>query len=750
MSARRPNPLSWMVPMSALALAGGILLGRGSEAASLGMAAMPGALLAAGLSRGRTRRAALLLAVACLGFIRGYAAYHPALPEEGSYTVTGVVADEVRVREDGQMRTILRHVTLNGQPLYAGAYWTAYPRELPEGVTPGATVTLTARVYHPDGADNPGGFDFKEYLLQRSVTVGAYGLDDLRVEPGGFTLIGAMARLRHRLTHGLIAAMGEEAGGYAAAMLLGNRELIVSEDRAAFNKLGIAHILSVSGYHVGVLAGLMEMLFRRLKTRRSLRMAMTAAVLAAYCLLTGMNPPVIRAAMLAVLYQVGRLRRRQNLGLHLLSASAILMLLISPTLLTGASFQLSYGAMLGLLLVYPVLERSALLRGSRFRGLWLSLGAAASAQLGILVPQLYWFQELPLISLPLNVLVLSGAGLLMSMYWLALAVLPCPPAAAFVGGAAGFVTQRALGVIRSLSNLEGIVMWVRQANALTLLGWVLVVAGLSCLWTRRRAPTVLLGTALILLSLLPWPHTGVSYIQFDVGSADAALIHDRDALIAVDAGADGEALATYLKQRRLSLDALILTHLHADHAGGIRALLDDGIPVAAVYLPAGATDAAIDGDMLPLLEELLGTGTELRFLARGDAIPLPDGVITAVWPEAEGVRAGLDANLHSLVLHVDLPGATMLLTGDLDGAYEAYAAVPADILKVAHHGSVSSTSQAFLAAVSPETLILSCGDAARQASMEERRGDIPLYGTREHGAVMIDFTPDGYAVRTMH
>ena len=748
MSDIRPNPLAWMLPLSALALAAGILLGRRVDAMWLGAAAMAGALAIAGLSHGRTRRAAFLMAVMALGVLRGFAAYHPSLPEEGTYTVTGVVADEVRTRENGQVRTILRQVTLDGKPVFSGAYWTGYPDELPEGLVPGALVSVTARVYHPSGRDNPGGFDFREYLLQRGMTFGVYGMDDVTAEER-FSLSGLTARIRHALTEGLTEAMGEEAGGYAAAMLLGNRELISSEDREAFNRLGIAHILSVSGYHVGVLAGLMTMLFRRLKMRRGIRTVVTAVVLAGYCLLTGMNAPVVRASVLVVLYQLGRLQNRQNIGLYLLSGSAVLMLLVSPTQLTGASFQLTYGAMLGLLLVLPALERLPVLKKSRFRKLWTALCAAFAAQLGILLPQIYWFQEVPLLAMPLNVLVLAGAGILMTLYWLTLALLALPPVAAVIGAAAGFVTERLLDAIRALGNLDGIVLWVGQGNAATFLGWVIVMGVLSILWTKRRALPALLGAAVMALSLVPWPYAGACYIQFSVGNADAALLRDRNMVIAVDAGEDGDALATYLKQQRLSLDALILTHLHGDHAGGIRALLDNGIPVATVYLADGAENAAIEGGLRVLLEELLATGAELRVVARGDVIELPDGVMTVVWPEQGKVRSGMDANLHSLVFHVELMGNTMLLTGDMDGDYERYAEVPVDILKAAHHGSKASTSEAYLEAVAPKTIILSCGDETRQLSMEERSGDVPLYGTREHGAVTISFSPDGYTVRTM-
>ena len=752
MSDRCPNPLAWIVPLSALALAAGILLGRGVGDWLPGMLILASAMLLAALFHGRARRAAVLLAVLALGFLRGFAAYHPSLPEEDTYLVSGVVADELHEREDGQVRTILREVALNDERIASGAYWTGYPKTLPENIQPGTEIAVTAEVYHPSRADNPGGFDFQEYLLQQDIAIGIYGMNDVAVTGSGFMLSGWAARVRNTLSEGLVRAMGEEAGAYAAAMLLGNRALIASEDREAFNRLGIAHVLSVSGYHVGVLAGLLALLFKRLKIQRWLRTLITAAVLAAYCVLTGMNPPVIRASVLVVLYQIGRLQHRQNIGLHVLSASAILMLLVSPAQLVSASFQFTYAAMLGLILVLPELERRFAPKGCRFRRVKMALCATTAAQLGILLPQIYWFQQLPLLALPLNIIVLAGAGAIISLYWLILALLAVPSVASIIGAVVGLITECLLHVIRALGNIPGIVLWVKQANIVTFAGWALLMATLSILWVwkRWRKRLALLGAVMIALSLIPWPYAGARYIQFDVGSADAALLQDKGLVAAIDAGEDGIELADYLKRNRLSLDLLFLTHLHSDHAGGIRALLDNGIPVKTVCLAEGARSAEVDESMLALLEELLNMGAELRTLARGDTIALPDGAITVVWPEGDKVRGGMDANLHSLVMLMEIKGTTVLLTGDLDGGYERYAAAPADILKVAHHGSTASTSQEFLEAVNPGLLILSCGDATRQKSMEERRGDIPLYGTREHGAITIEFQDDGYTVTTAH
>ena len=305
---------AWLVPGAALALAAGILVGRAATVWVLFLPLLLCAVLACWLLKWPQRFAGAMAVVLAVGCLLGYAAYHPALPQEGEYTVSGVVAEEIRQREDGQVRSLLRDVTLNGTPLHSGAYWSFYLKDeepLPEGLTPGCRITVTAQVYHPGGADNPGGYDFREYLLQKGVTVGVYGRDGLLTEASWHPM-GMAAALRHRLSQWLMEAMGQEAGEYASTLLLGSQNLIPETDRQAFSRLGIAHILSVSGFHVGVLAGLMSKLLWKLRLSRKTRFAATAAVLAVYCWLTGMNAPVLRAALLFLLYEFGALRHRQR------------------------------------------------------------------------------------------------------------------------------------------------------------------------------------------------------------------------------------------------------------------------------------------------------------------------------------------------------------------------------------------------------------------------------------------------------
>ncbi len=744
---------AWFLPMAAVALALGILLGRQSIWLWPGLTALAFALVAAVLLDGQGRVAAAVAAMAALGFALGQTAYHPALPVEGDYAVTGTVAQELRQEANGQVKTVLHHVTLNGQAA-DDAYWSFYLREgesLPEGLKPGRQVTLTARLYHPSGADNPGGYDFREYLLQQGITIGLYGWEGLMVDDAPLTADGLAAAYRHRLSEGLVSVMGEEAGGYASAMLLGVRSLVPAEDREAFSRLGIAHVLSISGFHVGVLAAMVAWVMAGLRLSRRLRLAVMAVLMSAYALLTGLHPPVLRAAALLLLRELGAVRLRQRSGVHLLSAAWIVMLLLAPCQLTGASFQLTYGAVLGLMLVTPRLTRMLPGLTGAAKGIWAAVCTSLGAQIGLLLPQLYWFGELPLLGLALNVAVFALVSAVMALYWLTLAVMALPGLSTVLGWLAARVTAWLLGGVRWMAEMDVAVLWTKQAGVLTALGWLMLMGALmifSPLRGRKQLTAGVVGVALMAVSLFPWPNHTTTYTQLSVGSADAAVLLDEDRVVVIDTGEDGRALAQYLHQRRLSVDALILTHLHSDHAGGIQALLDERIPVKTCYLADGATNALIDPAMAERVTALADSGTSVITLGRGDVIDLPSGEITVLWPERGYTRPNRDANLSSLALRLEARGIVMLLTGDLDGLYEHYAAVPANVLKVAHHGSSASTSDEFLKAVDAEALVLSTGDEGRAQRLSERAEGLPIYDTAHQGAVTIRIKDGGYTVTT--
>ena len=323
----------------------GILLGRMVESPWLAMAALA-ASLAACLLLGRNARLAVLTLLACaIGAVTGWYAYHPAQPDPGDYVISGVVCDEVTQNDVDQIKTRLCCVTLDGRPITSDAYWSFYADEIPAGLLPGCRVSFLGSVYAPSDATAPGGFSFREYLLSHGISCAVYGWEELTCAPDeAFSLQGCLAFLRHTLLEKLSAVMNPETADYAAAMLLGVKQRIPQDDQAAFSRLGVAHVLVVSGFHVGVLIKLMSLLLYGRSLR--LRIALTAVVCLGYALLAGGHTPVIRALLLFLLGSVGKLLKRPRPLMWTLCAAASVTLLCAPAQLTSASFQLTYAAVL--------------------------------------------------------------------------------------------------------------------------------------------------------------------------------------------------------------------------------------------------------------------------------------------------------------------------------------------------------------------------------------------------------------------
>lgn len=733
------------MPCAALLMMAGIALGFQAPTSAMPMlcvsAALAGLLL---LGRRRTRAAGCLLLTFLLGAALGIRTANPMLPPEGDAQVTGVVAGEVDFRaEKGQVRVILRDVMLNGERIASGAYWTFYLKadeKIPDCLTPGARISMTAEVYHPQGQRNPHGYDFRQALRQKNILIGLYGAAKLQALPDGLSLYGLAARFNHRMAQTLRDVCGEEAGQLASAVLLGMRDEVPDEEQEQFRRLGIAHILSVSGFHVGVLVALLALLMMPVKHRR-LRIALTLPMLLAYAFLTGGNAPAVRAVLLWALVCWGRIRHKRVLMLHVLCASAMIQLMFAPAQLFSASFQMTYGVMAAICGITAQTAPNAQKKRG-WKGKILSLlSVSAAAQFGVLLPELYWFGRVPLLGIAVNVLLVAGMNVLLLLDWVTLLLTPIPWLAALPGAATRAVSEGFLRLVNALGRFAP-TLWTRQPDAWVVLGWLLVFVALLPFgksrnrWQNRkkRLPMLAAGAVLMATILLPAPFSGTEYMQLDMGDADAAVLRQEKHVLVVDAGEYGGDLASYLRAEHLPVDLLVLTHLHSDHAGGVRELLDEGIPIRRCVMPSGALAADFDEEVLPLLARMEENGTVIETVCRGDILQWAEGKLTVLFPP-EGFSAS-NANDGSMALLVEAEGVKLLLTGDLSARYGQYAAVSADVVKAAHHGSKNGTTQAFLDESAPTAVLVS---TKRENAADYLRGitDADVYSTLESGAIII-------------
>ncbi|MBQ7455375.1 MAG: ComEC/Rec2 family competence protein [Clostridia bacterium] len=739
------RPRRWLVH-GALAFGTGVFLGLRVPFSFVWAAVAALCALWALLLR-RQGRSPYLAAMACclfLGLVRCCAVSDPALPEAGTHEITATVSGATTVREtDGRVAVYLSDVRLDGGAARYRAYWTYWPDE-EDAPLPldGQTVSFTGKVYHPSGQTNPYGFDFRLYLLQKGVTIGVSGGNEAVFSPEEQTAPRSLIlRLRQGVRECLAALLGEDSA-LATALLLNDRSEMDEGAVAGFRETGLAHVLTVSGLHMVILFACARLLLRRLHPSPLLLGAVGLTLLAFYALLAGSTAAVLRAGLLMAYLQTSHTLRRRGDRLTGLAAAFLLILVLRPLDLFAAGFQMSFGAVLSMILLGD--RVSALTRRIRRelpRRVVRTYGYTLCAALGAALPVAWYFHRVSLVGLLASPLVcLAVTALLPALLLMLLAGFLWLPAGQALGAVLAPLCRLLTGAVQALSTLPITGFFVPRPPIWMIAGIALLLILCTRYVLLKGKTRLLLGgavAAMTALCLLLSQEGGVRYIQLSVGSADAAVIEDGGATIVIDTSETGSELASYLLSRGRRADMVILTHLHADHVLGLSELLSEGVSIGGIYISTEAFKAPVADACRAALAEAEAAGIPVYTLSAGDELRTDRVTLTVLWPEAGRAAEGADANDFALTLRLDLDGITMLCMSDVGSPYERYSAQPADILRVAHHGSASATGEGFLAAVQPQIAFISTSRASAATTERLAQAGILVYDTSERGALIL-------------
>lgn len=603
---------------------------------------------------------------------------------------------------------------------------------------------------------------------------------------GPWTL-GIRGRIQDR-----IASLWGGQAPMVEALVLARREHLDPSLREAFGISGTAHLLAISGFHVGVVAGLVLGLLRLL--RLPPRRATLGAAMVSWIYVLGIGAPdaALRAACLLSLLALARLRGVPVVPVGALSTAFLLLLVLDPLALGSIGFQLSFAGTLGLVLLRaPLLaQQEALwvrLGGRPFsRGkadgdpvrLWLrgsseGLAAGIAATLPTL-PLLAWhFDRVSIIGIFATLVVAPGVSLAIPGIASTLLLSTFAPGLApLLAGGVGWILEGVALGVRGAASFPGAAPWVSRPTLVAGVGgaavfWILVSRfrppGLRGVRRPVRSGLALLvGASLVMvLPIIPLNRSLELHI-LDVGQGEAIAVrfpHGRWML--VDAGpaspgwdAGARTVLPYLRRQGVrSLEALVITHAHLDHLGGAAAVLR-GLPVRGVLEPGRVTPS------VAYLEALqAGASAKLPWwpALAGTHLDVPDVEVRILYPgppRPEDPPAGPsgDPNQVSIVLHLQWGAASVLLTGD------AYSRVEQEILgelahvtvlKLGHHGSRTSTSEALLARTQPQLAVASLADGNtyghphREVLERLQRARVPLLRTDRDGHIRIRLTQTG-------
>lgn len=560
---------------------------------------------------------------------------------------------------------------------------------------------------------NPGGFDGERwnYLqglggrLRKTKVVVASTEGSWQDELAVFNL-----RLREKI----INYLPDERGALLCGMLLGGSAGLPDEAREAFAANGLAHLLSVSGTHFALLAGFLLLLLRPLPVK--LRKICVLLLLCGYAVLCGVKPPIMRAlCMSSVLLLGGSGSARGNL----LCLTCLMLLCFRPAWLLDVGFQLSFGAVAGLIWLYPKLKNYFCAYSPTLLGEAMALTTAA--QLAVLPLLVAYFNQVPLLSLVSNILLVPVLELATLLTMLGV-VLDCAvPCGETLVTWAGWLVRQVLVQAKLLAGLPfstvtigSLPLWSAVLYYFGLLIWADVPC-LQFLQNRERRGMLTL-TGALLFGLFLWKQfVPVNFTAYflDVGQGDCAVVLTPSRkVIVVDAGGlknfdtGSRVLVPFLRSLGKSkVDALLLSHGDQDHAGGAAALARS-VAIARIVLPATNTLSEAEEALLRnaggSLVERARAGVRYDF--EGTVLEIVDV------PRLENVHEP-EGNEASTVASIKCGEHSLLFTGDIDRGREKF--LPSleayDVLKVAHHGSKHSSSLKFLEQVRPKVAVISVG-----------------------------------------
>jgi competence protein ComEC len=767
------RPLLWVVAAFAL----GVALGRGSGLTSwawagLLVAAAGGAGLV--LAAGRSASALLLAgAVAAGGLwlrLHEEPPLSPSLQERVGHSVvlTGTVAGPVRTTPKG-VRVVVAaaSVQTTGGALPASGRILVSTRGHP-AVRYGDRLQVRGLLIAPAPAGNPGEYSYRDYLAARGVAA------LLSAEPASLRVLGgarvpalgaAAGAARDRLTAVLQDALPGRRGAILTSLLLGDDGALDGSTVEAFTRAGLLHVLVVSGAQIGLVLAAVLWVLRLVRLPPPVASAVAAGAVAFFAVMAGWVPSVARATVGALVGLAAATVGRPADALVGMALGALVLLVGSPLLLFDAGAQLSFAATGALVTLAPAVA-SRLRIPRPIRGL---VAATVCAQVAVAPLLAYHFQQVPLAGLAANLVALP----------LVAVIVP----AGFVAACAGAAVPALARAVAPLLGLPVDALWTVAAVAarfplatvavpppsVAVVLACYVLLGLAAAWARGtlRPPAGWVGAVgAVALAVGLWarlvgaaapPSMVVTFL--DVGQGDAIVVRAPSGrVLLVDGGGEVEGhLTGYdVGARRVvpalrrhgvrSVDVVVLTHAHEDHVGGLPAVIQN-FPVGLV-LDAGVPHPAPSYARFLWVVRARGL-TRVR-ARQGGRLELGGGAVATILnppdPPLEGT--GSDVNANSVVLRVRYGAHSLLLTGDIEALTEIRLLrqnhnLRSAVLKAAHHGSATSSSPAFLQAVSPRVAVISVGARnpfghPHPAAVDALRASgAAVYRTDRHGAVTV-------------
>lgn len=714
----------------------------------------------------RLRTSAILVLFLLLGILLVALHLRPHFPPnhvfhyagEGRVNVEGLLYQRP-VQSPGRTRLYLRveRIYLPDGLIKARGNLLVTVKEYGGDLRYGDRIRFIGRLTHPRNFNNPGAFNYRRFLACKGIWVTGYLENDTGIaiiaRGRGNALFQFMEAWRDRIRTLLDRSAPAETRGILKALILGEREEISEGIQEEFVVAGVAHVIAISGLHMGIIAlvifslakwGLRwsETVILTLNIHKAAAAA-TVVPLILYTFIAGARMPTIRAAIMIIIYLVSILLDRQRNLYNTLAVAALVILLISPPSLFDVSFLLSFTAVLAILYLvprlstiipkhHPLLVRKPSMYGA-FSSTFLDFAfISLAAMVGTWPLVAYYFNRVSLTGLLSNLIVVPLVGLIVPLGLLtSLVVLISAPLSSLLAAVSSSLSHLVIWTVHLFAAIPHASHYVVTPTSLEVgLCYVLIISITNMRRMRRLLPISLLLFAAIVGDISYWyvkTHLintlRVTFI--DVGQGDSILIEfPRGKRMLVDGGGfyddsfdvGRNVVAPVLWKKKITtLHYLVLTHSHPDHLNGLQ-FIASSFRIGEFWENVEWCSSV---PCFNLIETVRRRG--IQNLTVHDEIPPRwiNGVKVEVFnPPRAGIKSGKDpwsqTNNRSIVLKITHKNHRFLLTGDIEEEAEVRLVqsgkdLRAEVVKAPHHGSQSSSTRGFLEAVKPSQALFTVG-----------------------------------------
>lgn len=617
----------------------------------------------------------------------------------------------------------------------------------------------------PQIARNFHGFNYRDYLYKQNIHFILEATYISECRKTSLSLVQWILLLRQQAILGVTEMFPEQSGAFMNALLFGDRQQMTFEVEEQYQQFGLVHLLAISGSHIVLLMVIVYFILLRSGVTREIATVCLIFFIPIYMILAGASPSVIRASITGVLMLIAFMCSIRLSSLDALSIVAICMLIFDPYLVFNIGFQFSFVGSFALLLSAPLLLESG--NGVIRNSIYISL----ISQLVSTPILLYHFGYYSPYSIFLNILYVPFLSLIVLPC--SIIILICMPIIPFL--AKSFANVLSIGL--NLSNdflsycesLPFIRLNFGQTPILLVALYCVSIISILMVWERRISKGMMFIFAGIFLFIstchyvYPYFRESGSVTFLDVGQGDAILIrlpYDQEIYL-IDTGGTirlnkeewqrkkhefsvgNDILIPYLQKEGIKkIDKLIVTHGDADHIGAAQELLSN-ITVKEVVFGRKEQEAILEK---AVKKQALEKEVKISEVGEGESWRVNEAEFLVLAPTGKE----RSENNASIVLWAKLGGITWLFTGDLEeegekGLVATYPDLRADVLKVAHHGSNTSSITPFLSAVQPNIAIVSVGERNRYGHPHkevierfEKMG-IEIWRTDKQGAISYVF-----------